>query len=164
MPKALRWLARLPDAALIALMLLAMADMLAGVFLRYVMTKASVAFGLPRINFFWVEEVGEFSLVWLTFIGAAIGVPRGTHFSIHMLTERLSPSARRVVFMMEYLLIAGFGLVVAFYGWQVAEQNSQSFSPALNINLWWLYFSAVVGGVLLCVYSLAAAVGVRRDA
>jgi TRAP-type C4-dicarboxylate transport system permease small subunit len=37
----------------------------------------------------------------------------------------------------------------------VSELNSQSFSPALGLNLRWLYLSAVVGGVLIVVYSLA---------
>ena len=48
------------------------------------------------------------------------------------------------------------GAVVAVFGWQVAELNGQSFSPALNLNLRWLYLSAVVGGALMIVYSLAA--------
>ena len=42
------------------------------------------------------------------------------------------------------------------FGWQVAELNSQSFSPALDLNLRWLYLSSVVGGVLIVIYSLAS--------
>ena len=45
---------------------------------------------------------------------------------------------------------------MAFFGWQVSELNSQSFSPALDLNLRWLYLSAVAGGVLIAIYSLAA--------
>jgi len=45
---------------------------------------------------------------------------------------------------------------VAVFGWQVAELNSQSFSPALSLNLRWLYLSSVVGGVLIVIYSLAS--------
>ena len=37
-------------------MLVAMLDMLAGVFLRYVMTQLTARFDLPRVDFFWVEE------------------------------------------------------------------------------------------------------------
>jgi TRAP-type C4-dicarboxylate transport system permease small subunit len=54
-----------------------------------------------------------------------------------------------------YFLLAWFGALVAIYGWQVSELNSQSFSPALDLNLRWLYLSSVVGGVLIVVYSLA---------
>ena len=40
-------------------MVVAMVDMLVGVFLRYVVTWVSATFDLPSVRFFWVEEVGE---------------------------------------------------------------------------------------------------------
>jgi TRAP-type C4-dicarboxylate transport system permease small subunit len=151
--RALAWLA---PAAVTVLMLVAMVDMLAGVFLRYVMTWISATFNLPSIRFFWVEEIGEYALAWLTFIGAAIGIRRGTHFAVHIITERLAPPIRRAIIAGHYVLLVGFGGLLAIYGWQVAELNSQSYSPALDLNLRWLYLSAVVGGVLMVIYSLAA--------
>ena len=154
----LRSLAIVPHVVVTLLMLFAMADMLAGVFLRYVMTKISAAFDLPSIRFFWVEEIGELCLAWMTFIGAAIGIRRGVHFSVQIVTDRLPPRARMAVYTAHYLLIAAFGAVVALYGWRVAELNSLSFSPALSLNLRWLYLSAVAGGVLIVVYSLASLV------
>jgi TRAP-type C4-dicarboxylate transport system permease small subunit len=152
----LRALAWLPPVAVTVLMLVAMVDMLAGVFLRYVMTWASATFNLPSIRFFWVEEIGEYALAWLTFIGAAIGIRRGTHFAVHIITERLPKPLRRAITAAHYVLLVGFGGLVAIYGWQVSELNSQSYSPALDLNLRWLYLSAVVGGILIVVYSLAA--------
>lgn len=153
--RLLRALAWLPHVAVTVLMIVAMADMLTGVFLRYVMTKVSAVFDLPSVRFFWVEEIGEWSLAWLTFIGAAIGIRRGTHFAVQILTERLPPGARRAVFTAHYLLLVAFGVLLAVFGWEVSELNSQSTSPALDLNLRWLYLAAVVGGVLIVVYSLA---------
>ena len=152
----IRPIARLPHIVVTSLMLIAMADMLAGVFLRYVMTKLSTAFDLPAIRFFWVEEVGELCLAWLTFIGAAIGIRRGVHFSVQMVTDRFPPRLRLAIFTVHYALIAGFGALLAVFGWQVAELNSLSASPALDLNLRWLYLSSVVGGVLIVIYSLAS--------
>ena len=156
MNRVLRAVAWLPPVAVTVLMLVAMVDMLAGVFLRYVMTWLSATFNLPSIRFFWVEEIGEYALAWLTFIGAAIGIRRGTHFAVHILTDRLSAPLRRAIAAGHAMLLVGFGGLVAIYGWQVSELNSQSYSPALDLNLRWLYLSAVVGGILIVVYSLAA--------
>jgi TRAP-type C4-dicarboxylate transport system permease small subunit len=152
----LRAVARLPHVAVTVLMLVAMVDMLAGVFLRYVMTWVSARFDLPSIRFFWVEEIGEYALAWLTFIGAAIGIRRGTHFAVQIVTDRLPTRLRRAVLAGHHVLLVGFGGLLAIYGWQVSELNSQSYSPALDLNLRWLYLSAVAGGVLIVVYSLAA--------
>ena len=150
----LRALGSLPHLVVTILMLVAIADMLAGVFLRYVMTKISATFDLPSIRFFWVEEIGEWSLAWMTFIGAAIGIRRGIHFSVHIITERFRPGLRRAVYAIHYALIAAFGATLAVFGWQVAELNAQSFSPALDLNLRWLYLSSVVGGLLIVAYSV----------
>jgi TRAP-type C4-dicarboxylate transport system permease small subunit len=149
--RAVAWV---PHIVLTALMLIAMADMLAGVFLRYVGTWISAVFDLPSVRFFWVEEIGEYALAWLTFIGAALGIRRGTHFAVSIVAERFPPGLRRAIFTAHYVILVGFGALLAVFGWQVSELNSQSFSPALNLTLRWRYLSSVVGGVLIVVYSL----------
>ena len=156
MRQTARWIGAIPPVVITILMLVAITDMLAGVFLRYVMTKISAAFDLPSIRFFWVEEIGELSLAWMAFIGSAVGIRKGVHFSVQIVTDRLPLGARQALFTAHYLLIAAFGALVAIFGWQVAGLNSLSFSPALNINLRWLYVSSVVGGVLMVLYSLAS--------
>lgn len=160
----LRALRRLPHVVLTALMLIAMTDMLIGVFLRYVMTWVSATFDLPSVRFFWVEEIGEYALAWMTFIGAAIGIRRGTHFAVHVVTHRLPLGLRRAIGVGQHALVAGFGVLLAVFGWQVSELNSQSYSPALNLNLRWLYLSSVVGAILIIMYSLAALLDVMRRA
>jgi len=158
MNRAARFIAAVPPVFITVLMLVAIADMLTGIFLRYVMTQVSAVLNLPTIRFFWVEEIGELCLAWMAFVGAAIGIRRGVHFSVQMITDRLPAGLRRGVFTAHYLLIAGFGALVAIYGWEVAELNSQSFSPALDLNLRWLYLSSVAGGVLIVIYSAASIV------
>jgi len=152
----LSWLGAIPDVFITVLMVVVIVDMLVGVFLRYVVTWISATFDLPSIRFFGVEEVGERSLAWLPFVGAALGIRRGIHFAVHILVERFPVPVRRAVFGAHCLLIVAFGALVTVYGWQVAELNSQSFSPALVLNLRWLYLSSVAGGVLMVVYGLIA--------
>jgi len=157
-PRAMRgrlsWIGAVPHVVITALMVVVIVDMLVGVFLRYVMTWISATFDLPTVRFFWVEEVGEWSLAWLTFIGAALGIRRGTHFAVNLVIDRFPAPLRKTVLAGQCLLIVAFGALVAVFGWQVAELNSQSFSPALDLNLRWLYLSSVVGGVLMVVYGL----------
>ncbi|HYM01406.1 MAG TPA: hypothetical protein VET85_00590, partial [Stellaceae bacterium] len=60
------WLVELPRIFLAAILLLAILDLLAGVVLRYVVVEITDYFDWPSVSFFWVEEVGEFALAWLT--------------------------------------------------------------------------------------------------
>jgi len=148
----LSWIGAIPHVVITVLMVVVIVDMLVGVFLRYGVTKISEIFDLPTVQFFWVEEVGEWSLAWMSFIGAALGVRRGVHFAVHLVIESFPVSLRRAVLAGQCLLIVAFGALMAIFGWQVTELNSQSFSPALVLNLRWLYLSSVVGGALMAVY------------
>jgi len=150
----LSWIGAVPHVVITVLMVVVIVDMLVGVFLRYVVTKISEIFDLPTVQFFWVEEVGEWSLAWMSFIGAALGVRRGIHFAVHLLIESFPVPLRRAVLAAQCLLIVAFGALIAIFGWQVTELNSQSFSPALVLNLRWLYLSSVVGGALMAVYGV----------
>jgi len=75
---------------------------------------------------------------------------------VNIVIDRFPATLRKTVLAGHCLLIVAFGALVAVFGWQVAELNSQSFSPALDLNLRWLYLSSVAGGVLMVVYGLIA--------
>ena len=125
---------------LTALLVLAIADMLAGVFLRYVMVEITDFLDLDPVNFFWVEEVGEFSLAWLTMIGAAIGIADRIHFTLACADPSPAGAGRSgSIYVINHLLIAGFGGLAAWFGTRLAISNSVLTSPALEINLAWLY-------------------------
>lgn len=156
------WPAAMMKLLLAAILLVAIADMLAGVVLRYVVVRITDYFDLPGVSFFWVEEVGEFALCWLTFIGAAVAILERTHFALAVVTHRLPPPLQRLVERVNYLLIAGFGAATAFYGWKVSAMNSMLVSPALSINLAFLFFSAVVSGGLIALYGLGVASGLIK--
>src|SRR5438128_8279089 len=157
-----RWRVRdivllLPKVVLTGLLILAIGDMIVGVFLRYVMVPVTDWLDLDTINFFWVEEVGEYTLAWLTLVGAGIAVAERAHFTLRVLAHRLPMPAQRVIHVATHLLIAGFGGLAAWYGLQLAIVNSLLTSPGLEINLAWLYAAPAVGGVLIVLYGLAMA-------
>jgi len=146
-----------PKIVLTALLILAIGDLIVGVFLRYVVVAITDWLDLDPVNFFWVEEVGEYSLAWMTMIGAAIGVAERAHFTLHLITHHLPVALQRAIHVATYLLIAAFGALAGWYGIKLAIVNSQLTSPALELNLAWLYAAPAVGGVLIVLYGLAIA-------
>jgi TRAP-type C4-dicarboxylate transport system permease small subunit len=133
-------------------MIIMLADMMLGVFFRYVVGQA-----LP-----WSEEVGTLSLIWLTFVGGAVGITRGSHFAIHLLLDSLGPSRQRMLRTAIALLIVLFGLVLVPYGLELTLRNSTSITPGLGLNLGVQYASAFVGGVLIVCYAGALALEALR--
>ena len=155
--RAIKIILVLPKIVLTGLLAVAIGDMIIGVFLRYVMVPVTDWLDLDPINFFWVEEIGEYSLAWLTMVGAGVGIAEHAHFTLRVLTHRLPLPAQRGIHIASQLLIAGFRALAAWYGLKLAIVNSLLTSPALEINLAWLYAAPAVGGALIVLYGLAMA-------
>ena len=146
---------RVPQFAATLLIVIAIANLLIGVFLRYFVGAITDHFDMDPVPYVWVEEVGEMALAWLTLIGAALGVRQRAHFTLHTVVHRLSPALQRAVEILNHLLIMGFGVAVAWYGVGLSRLNMKLSTPGLEINMAWLYGSSVVGGVLLALYALS---------
>ncbi len=149
----------LPKIIVGALVLFAIGVMLAGVFLRYVMIEVTDWLDVDPVSFYWVEEVGELTLAWLTLVGAAVGVAERSHFTLTLLVHRFPLAWQRAVHVLNHVLIALFGGLIAWQGWGLMRLNGVLTSPALEISLGWLYAATVVGGTLIALYALAAAAG-----
>ena len=157
----MRALFLLPRILLGGLVLFAIGVMLYGVFARYVLLPLTDWLDWDQPNFFWVEEVGETTLAWLTMIGAAIAVKERSHFALNLITHRLSERTRAGLHIAHNLIIAGFGGLIAWFGYKLVLLNITLTSPALEMSLGWLYASTVVGGILMALSALDAA---RRSA
>jgi TRAP-type C4-dicarboxylate transport system permease small subunit len=151
----LRILSAVPKITVTALIVLAIVNLLVGVILRYFVGAITDWLDLDPVPFTWVEEVGELSLAWLTLIGAAIGIRSRSHFTLAVFVHRLPLKAQLWIHRFNHALIAAVGGLVAWYGLQLCLLNRTLTTPGLQINLAWLYASAVVGGVLIAVYGVS---------
>lgn len=151
----LRFLSAVPKFMVTALIILAIVNLLVGVVLRYFVGAITDWLDVDPVPFTWVEEVGEMSLAWLTLIGAAVGIQQRSHFTLHVFMHRLPQPAQLWVHRFNHVLIVGVGCLAAWYGYQLCLLNRTLRTPGLEINLAWLYASAVVGGILIAVYGLA---------
>ncbi len=92
-------------------------------------------------GFAWGEELNRYLCILLTFAGAALGVERGSHFSMDVLQRILPPGARIWHERITLLLTAIIYGVVAGYGINqvVRLQRFSSHSPALQLPMSGLY-------------------------
>jgi TRAP-type C4-dicarboxylate transport system permease small subunit len=147
---------KLPRIILGSMVLFAIGVMLYGVLMRYIVLPVTDWLDIDSPDFFWVEEVGEMTLAWLTMLGAAVAVKERSHFALSLFVHRLSPRAQAVLHVVHYLIIAGFGGLTAWLGYKLVLLNITLASPALQINMGWLYGCAVAGGILMLLYALDA--------
>ena len=151
----LRKLSDIPKYVITALIIFAIINLLIGVVLRYFVGAITDWLDVDPVPFTWVEELGEMSLAWLTLIGAAVGIQTRSHFTLHVFTHKLPPAAQLWIHRLNHALIVGVGLLAAWYGYKLCLLNRTLATPGLQLNLAWLYASAVVGGILIAVDGFA---------
>lgn len=144
----------IPKIVVGGLVLGAIGTMLFGVLARYVLLPITDWMDVDPVNFFWVEEVGETALAWITLIGAAIGVAQRSHFALAIFVHRFPPRVRVAIHYFNHAVIFAFALLVAWLGLKLAQLNAALTSPALEFSLAWVYVPAAVGGILMAIYAI----------
>ena len=105
-----------------------------------------------NFSFPWFEELGRYLGVFIAFLGAAIGVKTGSHFTMDLLVSMLPASIRWLVNLFSHLLSAGFFFIVAVYSWKIISRmyGYETTSPAMGLPMYIAYlpiplFSVVIG-------------------
>ncbi|BBL24677.1 MULTISPECIES: TRAP transporter small permease [Comamonas] len=112
-----------------ALMVLALAGMVIAVFvnvvLRYVFHTSIVSY----------EEISRLLFVWLVAIGAIVAAFEGSHLGFDLVTSRVRPAARKLLFWLSQLLVlACMGLLLSG-SWDQVQAGLNSFSTVLGYPL-----------------------------
>jgi TRAP-type C4-dicarboxylate transport system permease small subunit len=84
-----------------------------------------------------------------------VGIAERAHFTLAVVVHHLPARVQVAIHMLNYLLIALFGGLIAWFGLGLVRLNMMLVSPALEINLGWLYACTVVGGILIILYAVA---------
>lgn len=126
----------------------------ANVITRYFM-DASLAF---------TTEVTINVAVWMTMLGAVIGIREGSHLGFDLLQSKLRGRAHQVVTVLVSAAIILFFLVLARYGWdQMASQMSSGrATPAMRMPQWLFTLALPVGSVLAIVRTVQVMVRTLR--
>ncbi len=120
------------------------------VLVRFVLTAAGINISAP-----WTEELARYTLIWMVFLGAAIGVRHARmialEFGIRKLPAKAGVPLRYAVMLM---CMAFFGLLV-WVGLDFLELGRTERSPVLGIRKDYVYWAMPVGMALMILNSLA---------
>ncbi len=156
MPRVKRWLGKLdtPFEYLGLLFLLAMVLIVTWqVFSRRVLGTTP----------FWAQESSLVLMVWIGFIGIAIGFRERLHISIEIIVSRFPEVLRRAVEKAIQVLVLAFGAYLLVQGGQFTLATLGSTLPATGLPRSTLYVMMPVAGFMICVYSLLQMLGVRTE-
>jgi TRAP-type C4-dicarboxylate transport system permease small subunit len=139
--RVLRILAEFENLLITLLLIATVLTILAQVFYRYALNQPLS----------WSNEIATDLLVYLAFVGFAIGVRDNAHVTLHLFDQRLAAGVQRWMRVGELVVL---GAVLAGIGWggarYAAEQNDVH-SP-IGLPLWVTFAALPLGGLLGLVH------------
>jgi TRAP-type C4-dicarboxylate transport system permease small subunit len=103
----------------------------------------------------WSEEAATRLLIWVTLIGGAVALRRGSHLGLDYFANKLPASIQHWARLTIPLSVAFFAGVVLLYGGGILVARtlqSGQLTPALGVPMGYFYLALPVGGatMLLC--------------
>jgi TRAP-type C4-dicarboxylate transport system permease small subunit len=106
----------------------------------------------PRI--IWTEELSRFLLVWVIFLGAAIGIKEETHFALDILAYSKSKVFNFAWDLFVLALNLSFTIIFLVRGYKYAAVLLYDVSDVAQISMLWVGISIPLFGALGTVFFL----------
>lgn len=120
-----------------------------------VMTLVTFAAAVNRFTFKlampWSEELVKFLLMWMTMVGAAMGVGMSEHVGIDVLVSRLPKGVQHTVSQLMHVVGCGFSVLLLYIGIQMVQKQYMQKSTALEVSMGLVYACVAVGAALMFI-------------
>lgn len=112
----------------------------------------------------WAENLAIVIILYVTMIGAAVGVRDAGHIALDSLTVLLPPSMQRSVELVIYVAICVFGAAMAYNGWLLGWSVAPYLMPNLHVTEAVRYIPLSASGVLIIMFSIEHIMAIFRGA
>ncbi len=110
----------------------------------------------------WAESIAMLLVLYVTMLGAAVGVRDAGHIGFESLLQALGPANQRRLRLLIHLLVLLFGILMAWYCWVLADAVIDYTMPNLGISEGWKYVPSILSGALIAIFSLEHIVALLR--
>ncbi|MFB3818100.1 MAG: TRAP transporter small permease [Candidatus Methylomirabilales bacterium] len=105
-----------------------------------------------NFSIIWAEEISQYLMIWIAFLGAGLALREGRHVALEMLQDRLPARVSRGLRTAIAALILVFLGTVTVLGFQFAAFVWSQETPVLNISLGIPSLAIPVGTLLFAVH------------
>lgn len=114
------------------------------VIMRYVFNDANA----------WSEELARYTFVWLTLLGGAVAVRKGTHMKVDYFINLMPKKLVNVFNVFTNAVLILFFLVIIKYGFDLVAITFKQKSAGLGIPMAFPYLALPVGAILMLMFTI----------
>ena len=110
----------------------------------------------------WSEELARYLFIWLSILGAALGLQKRGHFGLDFFYRMLPDKERGFLQLLIHLFMGGVSLVILIQGVKLVQATVLQKSPAMEISMGWAYACLPVGAGLMAIHLLVMIIKDRK--
>jgi TRAP-type transport system small permease protein len=109
---------------------------------------------LFNFSIIWAEEISQYLMIWIAYLGAGLALREGRHVALEILHDRLPPAITRRLRMALGGLVLAFLGALTVLGFQFSMFVWEQETPVLNISLGIPTLGIPIGCLLFVVHLL----------
>ena len=137
-----RGLVRANQWLVIALMATMATLVFANVVSRYVFNHSII----------WVEELTQYQMIWITWLGAGLALREGRHVAVDVFEAVMPPALRRWVRVGIGVAMLAFLATLVVLGFQIAAFTWSQETPVMNIPTGAPYLAVPIGALVCALH------------
>lgn len=110
----------------------------------------------------WTENLALVLILYVTLIGAAVGVRDAGHIGMDSLLVMLPDNLREKIEIVIHVLVAVFGIAMAYNGWILGASVGTVKIPNLGLPEVIRYVPLIASGILIVSFSIEHIMALRR--
>lgn len=104
----------------------------------------------------WAEEVARYTMIWIVYLGASVGINRGAHVGFSFFVEKSSPKVAKILAIISTTAVALFVTFYTYYGVLICQRTAEQLTASLQIPMAVVYAALPISGIL-CLFQLVNA-------
>lgn len=100
----------------------------------------------------WSEELARYLFIWLSILGATLGLQKRGHFGLDVFYRMLPVQKKQFLQLLIHLLVGCVILVILIQGVKLVQATALQKSPAMEISMAWAYACLPVGAGLMVIH------------
>ena len=101
------------------------------------------------------EEMPRFAFVWMTFLGAIVGLHKRAHLGVDMVVQALPVLGRKICWAISQAIMLVCSLYIFYGTWLQHDIIAGNASPVAQISTLWVYGVSYITGAAIAIICAA---------
>lgn len=116
-----------------------------------------------EMNIHWADEFARSAMIWIAFLGAAIGIKYEEHTRIDFFVKLLPSKGRLVVEILNKIICIAFLGIISYFSIATLGDTMTLKTPSLQIPTGFLHLIIPIAGIIMIAYLILQIIEIIKN-